>query len=236
MFNTLLESRATRTRRTGGSLLSIVLHGTLIAAAVVVTGNAAISATVAAPLEELRFAKIEPPRPVLPQAMPDRVFTAAPPPKGFQLLRAPIDIPDDLPELDLTARPTNVDDFSGRGMPNGRSSGVVGLASVQPVPADGVYSDAQVEKPVVLVAGTGGPQYPEMLRAAGLEGQVLAQFVVDTLGRADVTTFRALSSDHPLFTAAVRAALSRMRFLPAQVGGRNVAQLVHQPFQFSVSR
>lgn len=235
MFNTLLESRATRTRRTGGSLLSIVLHGTLIAAAVVVTGNAAISATVAAPLEELRFAKVEPPKPVLPPVTPDRVFTAASPPKGFQLLRAPIDIPEDLPELDLTARPTNVDDFSGRGVPNGRSSGV-GLASVQPVPANGVYSDAQVEKPVVLVAGTGGPQYPEMLRAAGLEGQVLAQFVVDTLGRADVTTFSALRSDHPLFTAAVRAALSRMRFLPAQVGGRNVAQLVHQPFQFTVSR
>ena len=235
MFNTLLESRATRTRRTGGSLLSIVLHGTLIGAAVVVTSNAAISATVAAPLEELRFAKVEPPTPVLPPVMPDRVFTAAPPPKGFQLLRAPIDIPEDLPELDLTARPTNVDDFSGRGVPNGRSSGV-GLAPVPPVPADGVYSDAQVEKPVVLLAGTGGPQYPEMLRAAGLEGQVLAQFVVDTLGRADVTTFRALRSDHALFTTAVRAALGRMRFLPAQVGGRNVAQLVHQPFQFSVSR
>ena len=235
MFNTLLESRATRTRRTGSSLLSIVLHGTMIAAAVVVTTNAAIPARVTARLEELRFAKVEPPKPVPPPVMPDRVLTAAPPPKGFQLLHAPIDIPEVLPDIDLIARPTNVDDFSGRGMPNGRASGV-GLASVQPVPVDGVYSDAQVEKPVVLVVGTGGPQYPEMLRSAGLEGLVLAQFVVDTLGRADVTTFSALRSDHPLFTAAVRAALNRLRFLPAQVGGRKVAQLVHQPFQFTVSR
>ncbi len=235
MFNTLLESRATRTRRTGGSLLSVVLHATLIAAAVVVTSNAAIPAAIDTPPEELRFTKVEPPKPVPPPTTPDRVFTAAPPPKGFQLLIAPIDIPMELPEIDLTARPTNVDDFSGRGKPNGLASGV-DLASAQPAPANGVYSDVQVEKPVVLAAGTVGPQYPEMLRAAGLEGQVLAQFVVDTSGRADVNTITALRSDHPLFTAAVRVALSRMRFLPAEVGGRKVAQLVHQPFQFSVSR
>ena len=69
-----------------------------------------------------------------------------------------------------------------------------------------------------------------------VEGTVLAQFVVDTTGRADVSTFTALRSDNALFTSAVRAALGRMRFLPAEVGGRKVPQLVQQPFQFTVTR
>jgi len=84
--------------------------------------------------------------------------------------------------------------------------------------------------------GTAGPAFPEMLRAAGVEGQVLAEFVVDSTGAARMDTFRVLSSDHDLFTVAVRRSLERMRFLPAEVGQRRVAQLVHQTFQFTLNR
>jgi protein TonB len=38
-----------------------------------------------------------------------------------------------------------------------------------------------------------------------------------------------------LFTQAVRAALPRMRFFPAQVGGKAVKQLVQMPFQFNLA-
>jgi hypothetical protein len=41
------------------------------------------------------------------------------------------------------------------------------------------YFDFQVEKPAASAPG-GGPRYPDLLRSAGVEGQVLAQFVVDT--------------------------------------------------------
>ncbi len=78
------------------------------------------------------------------------------------------------------------------------------------------------------------PVYPAALQAAGVTGQVVAQFVVDTSGLADLGTFRVLSSDDPQFTAAVRAALPRMRFTSARVDGRKVRQLLTQPFQFSI--
>ena len=39
-----------------------------------------------------------------------------------------------------------------------------------------------------------------MLRSANVEGEVLAQFVVDTTGRADMSTFKVLKSTHELFT------------------------------------
>jgi protein TonB len=80
------------------------------------------------------------------------------------------------------------------------------------------------------------PQYPDILRQASVEGDVLATFVVDTTGRADVSTFKVLRSTHDLFTTAVRQALPRMRFIPAEVGGRKVKQLVQQPFTFAIVR
>jgi protein TonB len=96
----------------------------------------------------------------------------------------------------------------------------------------GAFFEWQVEKPVAVLPGGRGPQYPTLLRDAGVEGVVLAQFVVDTLGRAELSTFRALRSDHPSFTGAVQQTLRALRFLPAAVGGRKVPQVVQQSFQF----
>jgi protein TonB len=62
---------------------------------------------------------------------------------------------------------------------------------------------------------------------------VLAQFVVDTAGRVETSTFKVISSDDPAFTVAVRDGLPSQRFLPAEVSGRKVKQLVQQPFVFS---
>ena len=74
-----------------------------------------------------------------------------------------------------------------------------------------------------------------MLQSQGIKGTVMAQFVVDTTGRADVSTFKILDSPHELFSAAVRNALPKMRFIPAEVGGHKVKQLVQQPFVFNIS-
>ena len=75
-----------------------------------------------------------------------------------------------------------------------------------------------------------------MLRSANVEGEVLAQFVVDTTGRADMSQFKVLKSTHDLFTNAVRSSLPQMKFYPAEVGGKKVKQLVQMPFQFSLTK
>ncbi len=98
------------------------------------------------------------------------------------------------------------------------------------------YFDFQVEQPVVMRSGTVGPEYPQALRDAKIQGQVLAQFVVDADGKADLRTFKVLKSDHDLFSDAVRAALVEMQFSPAMLKGTRVMQLVQQPFQFSLNR
>ncbi len=105
-------------------------------------------------------------------------------------------------------------------------------AALTRMSADQVYFDFQVEQPVAPYPGNSAPRYPAILREAEIEGGVLAQFVVDTLGHADMKTFKILKSNHDLFTAAVTGSLPNMRFHPAEVGGRKVRQMVQMPFQF----
>jgi len=98
------------------------------------------------------------------------------------------------------------------------------------------YFEFQVTKQVSLSAGNPSPRYPDVLRSGNIEGNVLAQFVVDTLGRADMAEFKVLKSDHDLFTAAVKSVLPMTKFNPAELGGHKVKQLVQMPFQFTLSK
>ena len=63
---------------------------------------------------------------------------------------------------------------------------------------------------------------------------MIAEFVVNELGRAEVDSVRFVRSDNVLFEGSVRNVLNRMRFTPAQIGGRNVRQLVRMPFVFTL--
>ncbi len=106
----------------------------------------------------------------------------------------------------------------------------VGAASL-----DSVYSILTVDSMATRYPGSAAPIYPPDLLAEGIEGIVFVQFVVDTSGLVDATTTRVLTSTHPGFEAAVRAALPGMQFYPAVLAGRRVRQLVEQHFQFTIA-
>jgi hypothetical protein len=55
--------------------------------------------------------------------------------------------------------------------------------------------------------------------------EVRIKVVVDTLGRADMRTFRVVRSTHPKLTASVRHAVARWKFQPAEVGGCKVPRI-----------
>jgi len=78
------------------------------------------------------------------------------------------------------------------------------------------------------------PQYPEALLFTGVAGQVLAEFVVDTLGHVELDTFGVISSTNPKFTEAVQRVLPDWAYAPAMKDGKRVRQLVQQPFSFVV--
>lgn len=108
-------------------------------------------------------------------------------------------------------------------------------ASAAPHDPSVPYFEFQVEKQVTQVPNGVAAKYPEVLKSARVEGQVLAQFVVDSAGHAEMSSFKVLKSQHELFTQAVRDALPQMLFTPAELGGKKVRQIVQQPFVFSVS-
>lgn len=93
----------------------------------------------------------------------------------------------------------------------------------------------QVERPATPAPDNAQPRYPDQLRKAGIGGVVIAKFVVDTNGRAEMKTLLIVKTDHDLFTNSVRQALPEMRFVPAILGGRRVKQLVQMPFIFALS-
>jgi periplasmic protein TonB len=236
MFNNLIESEAKKTKRGGSTVVSFIIHSAMVAGIVVATANAGqnMMEEDAEKVEYVEVAKDEtPPEPEPAPPPPDAV--AAPPiAKGFQVLQAPDIIPLEIPDIDLSKKVTDEADFSGRGVRGGISAGVEG--GVPQVPqGDQPYFEFQVEKPAAMT-GAANMAYPEMLRSAQVEGTVLASFVVDTTGRADMSTFKVLRSDHELFTNAVKNSLPRIRYLPAEVGGRKVKQLVQQPFVFNLAR
>ena len=97
------------------------------------------------------------------------------------------------------------------------------------------YFEFQVEKPASRAQGSANPKYPEILKTAGVEGEVLAQYVVDETGMPMPGTLKNLKSTHALFVQAIKDALPDMRFVAAEVGGRKVKQLVQQPFVFTIA-
>ena len=237
MFNNLLESKPKKQRTTAGLIFSGVLHAVLGTAAVYGTLQAknTIEKAHAEKVEFVDVKKKEPPPPKEePKPIPKEVVVAPPPPKGFQVLTAPIKVPDVLPDIDLSKKVTDEADFSGKGVQGGVAKGVVG--GTGPVNTDQPYFEFQVEKQVQQIPGTGNLRYPDMLRSANVEGEVLAQFVVDADGRYEAGTFKVLKSTHELFTQAVKNALPNMRFYPAEVGGKKVKQLVQQPCTFSLTK
>jgi TonB family protein len=113
---------------------------------------------------------------------------------------------------------------------------VNGSPAPEPAEPNQTFFEFQVEHQAKPLPDSPAPRYPDLLREAGVEGVVLAQFVLSTDGTADMSSFKVIRSTHDLFTETVRAALPNMRFEPALIGGRPVRQLVQMPFTFNLSK
>jgi protein TonB len=230
MLETLLESNAKSERSVAGAMASVTAHTALIAGALYSTSQARVQpAEFPEIVHPIYFPRLQ--IPVL--SVPHATIHQAPL-GGAQLTfvapRIELDVPAALDITDFAATP---DDFKPNSIaaagPNRGGATSAGLASAPFLPD-------QVERQASLAPGNQPPRYPEVLRNSGVEGQVTAVFIVDEQGRAEEGSIRFVRSDNQLFQDAVRAALSRMRFLPAQAGGRRVRQLVQMPFVFTLDR
>ncbi len=232
MLKQLLETKQATQRKPVGTAVSVVLHVLVIGAAIQFTQHTAQALT--KPDETRVVFRDVKPEPVKPhEAPPPDAVAQQPAARGFPVLKAPIDVPVDIPAVDLTAAHTDANAFTGTGVPGGTPDGVVGGT---PVNTDLPLLDFQVDKAAAAIPGNNNPVYPAQLKAAGVEGEALVTFVVDTLGRAEAGSFKVLQATHDAFGETVRAALPRMRFLPAESNGKKVRMVVQQKFAFALDK
>jgi protein TonB len=234
MLNVLLESKAQHTRRVGGTLASALAHGAIIAAAVLLTVPPHVDVTKADPPVVIPVFPSPPPAPTAPterQASPRQTPAPSPVPS------MPIPVIDKLPTTIQTVEP-NMQSIQPSNLPIGPAlppaapaSGPAGLGG----PAGGAIDAQYVEKPPQVLRSE-RPHFPEALRARGQGGRIVVQFVVDTLGRAEMSEFKVVDATDAQLADPVRAVLPRFRFTPGEAGGRKVRTMVALPFDFTLVR
>ncbi len=236
MLNILLESRAPRaprTRRFASAVASAALHVALVVAAVALTMPGSVDATVP-DLPPAGPIWIAPPTPAPPAARPSAAPAAPSLPEGLtRSIAAPVFTPHELPPIDVGPAIPPDEIRIGGGSTIGTGS-PLGAGDPALLGGGGVLDERMVDRAPRIVGRALEPRYPAPLREAGVQGRVVVQFVVDTLGRAELGELHVVESAHPLFVDAVRAALARYRFTVGESGGRKVRTRVQIPFDFTL--
>ena len=235
MFGTLIESRSSRQRRTGAALLSFLSHAVILAGAAVLTAGRAIGAP-RDPVPTAGITYLKPPRPNPTQpASPIQKPPVAFPCKvcfgGIRIASSATG--PTLPTIDAP-EPMGF----GHAAPQWCTR-VTDCAIVHTTVDSGFVSDnGIIVSAEILTQLRSGPppRYPESLRSAGIDGRVVIQFVVDTLGAIEPASVKVILSSHDLFTRSVETVLPRYRFVPSEVNGRRVRALAQMPFEFHLTK
>ena len=235
MFENLIESKQKRFNSWGQSVVSMVLHGVIIFAAVKATTGAAEQLREI--LQDPTMVFLKPPEPPPPPENvpppPDAIVTANPPPQGFQTVVPPDNIPKEIPPVNLNER-FNAADFSGKGVEGGIATGIVGGTGPVTVEAE-TYLEAEVDDPVAILSAP-KPRYPPVMQSAGIAGRVEVQYVVDTTGHAEPSSWKVLRSSNKAFEEPAREAIMKAVFKPARIRGSAVRQLVQQAISFNIGQ
>lgn len=225
MFDKLIESRPTKNRRRGFGVgaVSLVIHTVVIAGAVYATLSAGQTDNTVRVDTAMVFVD-QPKQEKPPEQQPVQLDV---PLKGFQTVVAPDVIPTNIPPVNLQEH-FDPKDYSGTGVEGGLATGLVPTGNE-------VFMEAIVEeKPERL----SGPPfvYPELLKQAGIQGRVIVQAVIDTLGRAEPPSVKVLQSPNPGFDQAAKNLVSKSLFRPARVHGRAVRVLIQIPIDFRIKQ
>lgn len=233
MFDQLIESKksAAYGGAFGGGAFSIVLHGVVITLAVYATMHAKEVAKKVQHVYDITLQtqekKEEPPPPK------QELATVAAPPKGFQTLSIPTNIPINIPPPSANTA-FNAADFSGVGVEGGIAKGVVG-GTGPVVRTDQPYLESVVEERPERVSGP-LPRYPDILRQAGIDGRVVVEAIIDTTGHAERGSIKVLSTTNQLFEAPAKECIAQTVFRPGRIAGRAVRVRVQVPLNFQVNK
>ncbi len=225
MFDNLIESKRRKNRGRSASVgvVSLFVHTVVIAGAVYATLNAGQTDNSVKVDTAMVFVD-QPKQEKPPEQQPVQLDV---PLKGFQTVVAPDVIPTNIPPVNLQEH-FDPKDYSGTGVEGGLATGLVPTGNE-------VFMEAIVEeKPAVLSGPV--PQYPELLRQAGIQGRVMVQAIIDTLGRAEPNSIKVLQSPNPGFDQSAKTYVMKTLFRPARVHGRAVRVLIQIPIDYRLKQ
>jgi protein TonB len=221
VFDNLIESKrkADKKKAFGLGFVSLAGHSGIVLLAVIATlsaGQAAqdviVDTTMVFLNQQEQKQEEQPPVVDIPQL------------KGFQTVVAPTDIPTNIPPINLQEH-FDPKDYTGTGVEGGIGTGVA---------PDQVFMESVVEERPEVLSGP-QPQYPDLLRQAGIQGRVIVQAIIDTSGRAEPPSVKVIQSPNPGFDQPAKTYVLRALFRPARVHGRAVRVLVNLPIDFKIT-
>jgi TonB family protein len=221
VFDVLIESNRKRDKRLAGTgLVSVIMHSGVIAGVVYATlsaGQTDNSNKIDTAMVYITQETKQPDQPPPPELNVQL--------KGFQTVVAPTDIPTNIPPVNLQEH-FDPKDFSGTGVEGGVSTGIVPSS-------DQVFAvDVVQEKPERLAGPP--PVYPPLLQSAGIEGTVMVQAVIDTMGRVEPASIKIVNSANPGFNESAKQTVMKSLFRPARVYGKAVRVLIQLPVAYTI--
>ena len=224
MFEVLMSSQVRPQLHTGRGLLVAALHGALVAGVVRVAERFP---------EQASGPRVDPTVFILePATAPVRVMASA---SEDGIVAAPV-VAIPLPPIDapvLVLPVTSGPVLDPARIRRALTAGPAGPVGGDPFSTETIRRAAEVDDPAAALHQP-FPRYPPALRVAGIEGRVLAEFVIDTLGHVERSSLRILESTHRGFEAAALEALERSVFQPARLAGRPVRQRTLQSIAFRI--
>jgi TonB family protein len=208
--------------QTRAGLLALVAHALIIVAAVYATERPVVAARASADTVRIELPPLHQREEI---ASPEAV---SPPPSMPGAPRIPA-VPLEshapaVPDVDISPAMPGWD--AVRSLVTGEAA-----APVSQLPGRAVVAGSAVDE-LPTLQNMVTPRYPDELRALGLTGEVVVEYVVNAEGRVARSSLRILRSTHPAFSREVIEALLRARFNPARAGRRSVAVLVQQKIRF----
>jgi TonB family protein len=234
-------------------LISTALHAMLLGIVLAPARPARIATPARGVMETVHYMTLTAPPSDAGHARASRRVTRAPrSPRMYRAPRMPgpprvgslnltfaLSLVSSQPMLPDVGIPTMVDTIGGDAIAESpfasSSRGSADMGSSGKAPVDSLtYIATDVDRSASLAGVNPKPAYPADLLRRSIEASFSVYFVVDTTGRVDIGTIQVPLSVEPRFAQAVREVLIRWRFVPAEIRGHRVRQLMEQTFKFKI--
>ncbi|HKV73809.1 MAG TPA: energy transducer TonB [Gemmatimonadales bacterium] len=231
MFDRLPESNRKRSKSLTQNTVSLVVHAALIYGAIEATKGAA--ETLDNRLKDTTMVFVEAPKPTPPPPPPPQqqmIVAANPPPQGFQTITPPTEIPTEIPPVDLNQR-FDPRDFTGKGVEGGIATGVAGGTGPVPTVSGEVFLSAELDDPPTRMSGP-ELRYPPAMKSAGISAVVQTEFIIDTTGHVEPSSFKVLNTPPAAFIEPARETITKAVYKPGKMRGVPQRTLVRQSVSF----